>query len=140
MVSSACIRSTYDQCSPARAVTGRCHRRQLRPDRTQIYRRQTCRVQAGRDAAACNDALGCASRFINACTRRHGAFRRGVAVPRAQVELVAVRRTCLLPLVPGQARWKVMHLATNQGESTRMPIVPIEGTRGRGRRRQPVPE
>lgn len=73
---------------------------------------------AGRNAAACNDALGCASRFINACTRRHGAFRRGAAVPRAQVELVSVRRT-RLPLVPGRARWKVMHLATNQGKSTR---------------------
>lgn len=40
-----------------------------------FHRRQTHCVQAGHDAAACNDALGRASRFINACIRRHGAFR-----------------------------------------------------------------
>lgn len=104
-----------------------------------LSRRQTCRVQTRHDAAVCTDALGCASRLINARTRRHGAYRRGAAVPRAQVELVSVRRT-RLPLVSGWARWKVMHLTTNQGASTGMPIVPIEGKRERGRRRRPVPE
>lgn len=46
-------------------------------------------------------------------SRRHGAFRRGAAVSRAQVELVSVRRTRLLLLE--RARWKVMHLETNGG-------------------------
>lgn len=70
VVSSTCIRSMYDRWSSARAATGRCHRRQLRPERTQIYRRQTCCVQTRHDAAVYNDALGCTSRLINACTRR----------------------------------------------------------------------
>lgn len=89
----------------ARAVAGRCHRRQLRPDRTQIIydKRAACRPDA--EPPLQQPATRCTWVRVALCKRahrRHGAFRRGATVPRAQVELVSVRRTRLLPLGPDE--------------------------------------